>query len=179
MILWLNYQEIHLLLKRKKKEVIDHERVASYAFCFDIDGVILRGPNTIPEAVEAIKMLNGENKYKIKVPSIFVTNGGGKPEQQRADDLSERLGCTITKEQIIQGHTPMKDLVGVYNNVLVVGGIGNTCRNVAESYGFKNVYTPLDIMKWNPAVSPYHDLTEEEEVCTKKWIFQKFPLTLF
>ena len=118
-------------------------------------------------------MLNGENKYKIKVPSIFVTNGGGKPEQQRADDLSERLGCTITKEQIIQGHTPMKDLVGVYNNVLVVGGIGNTCRNVAESYGFKNVYTPLDIMKWNPAVSPYHDLTEEEEVCTKKVDFSK------
>ena len=161
------------IIKRKKKEVIDHERVASYAFCFDIDGVILRGPNTIPEAVEAIKMLNGENKYKIKVPSIFVTNGGGKPEQQRADDLSERLGCTITKEQIIQGHTPMKDLVGVYNNVLVVGGIGNTCRNVAESYGFKNVYTPLDIMKWNPAVSPYHDLTEEEEVCTKKVDFSK------
>ena len=123
-----------------------------------------------------MKLLNGENKYHIKVPSIFVTNGGGKPEQQRADDLSKRLNCTITKEQIIQGHTPMKDLVDVYKNVLVVGGVGNVCRNVAESYGFKNVYTPLDIMKWNPAVSPYHDLTEEERVCTKDVDFHKIPI---
>lgn len=161
------------IIKRKRKDVIDHERVASYAFCFDIDGVILRGPDTIPQAVEAMKRLNGENKYNIKVPFVFVTNGGGKPEQQRADDLSKRLHCNITKEQIIQGHTPMKDLVGVYNNVLVVGGIGNACRNVAESYGFKNVYTPLDIMKWNPAVSPYYDLTEEEKAMAKDVDFSK------
>lgn len=156
------------IIRRKKKEVIDHVRVASYAFCFDIDGVILRGPDTIPEAVEAMKLLNGENKYNIKVPSIFVTNGGGKPELQRSEDLSKRLNCTITPDQIIQGHTPMKDLVPLYKNVLVVGGVGNVCRNVAESYGFKNVYTPLDILYWNPAVSPYHDLTEEELKAAKK-----------
>ncbi|CAH2354326.1 hypothetical protein CLIB1423_16S00122 [[Candida] railenensis] len=156
------------IIRRKKKEVIDHARVASYAFCFDIDGVILRGPDTIPEAVEAMKLLNGGNKYNIKVPSIFVTNGGGKPESQRSEDLSKRLNCTITPDQIIQGHTPMKDLVPLYKNVLVVGGIGNVCRNVAESYGFKNVYTPLDILYWNPAVSPYHDLTDEELKAAKK-----------
>ncbi|CAK7894072.1 hypothetical protein CAAN1_02S07558 [[Candida] anglica] len=156
------------IIRRKKKSVIDHVRIASYAFCFDIDGVILRGPDTIPEAVEAMKLLNGENKYNIQVPSIFVTNGGGKPESQRSEDLSKRLNCTITPDQIIQGHTPMKDLVPLYKNVLVVGGIGNVCRNVAESYGFKNVYTPLDILNWNPAVSPYHDLTEEELKCVRK-----------
>ncbi|OBA21695.1 HAD-superfamily subfamily IIA hydrolase [Metschnikowia bicuspidata var. bicuspidata NRRL YB-4993] len=155
------------IIKRKKKSVIDHPRVASYAFCFDIDGVILRGPNTIPQAVDAIKMLNGENKYNIKVPSIYVTNGGGKPEKVRAEDLSKRLQTEIKIEQIIQGHTPMRDLVPVYENVLVVGGVGNVCRHVAESYGFKNVFTPLDILKWNPAVSPYHDLTEEETQCCR------------
>lgn len=156
------------IIRRKKKSVIDHPRVASYAFCFDIDGVILRGPNTIPEAAEAIRLLNGENKYNIKVPSIYVTNGGGKPELARAEDLSKRLGTTIRIDQIIQGHTPMRDLVPLYKNVLVVGGVGNVCRNVAESYGFRNVYTPLDILKWNPAVSPYHDLTEEEIVACKE-----------
>ena len=97
-----------------------------------------------------MKLLNGENKYHIKVPSIFVTNGGGKPEQQRADDLSKRLNCTIIQRTNHSRAYPMKDLVDVYKNVLVVGGVGNVCRNVAESYGFKNVYTPLDIMKWNP-----------------------------
>lgn len=155
------------IIRRKRKTIIDHPRVASYAFCFDIDGVILRGPNTIPESVEAIRMLNGDNKYNIKVPSIYVTNGGGKPESVRAEDLSKRLETNIRIDQIIQGHTPMRDLVPLYKNVLVVGGVGNVCRNVAESYGFKNVYTPLDILKWNPAVSPYHDLTEEELICCK------------
>ncbi|EGW32193.1 phosphatidyl synthase [Spathaspora passalidarum NRRL Y-27907] len=164
------------IIRRKKKAVIDHERVASYAFCFDIDGVILRGPDTIPQAVDAIKLLNGENKYNIKVPYVFVTNGGGKPEKQRADDLSRRLQTTITEDQIIQGHTPMKDLVDVYDTVLVVGGVGNTCRRVAESYGFKNVYTPLDIMKWNPAVSPYHDLTTDEIACCKDVDFSKIKI---
>lgn len=158
------------IIRRKKKSVIDHPRVASYAFCFDIDGVILRGPDTIPQAVEAIRMLNGENKYNIKVPSIYVTNGGGKPELARAQDLSKRLETEIRVDQIIQGHTPMRDLVPIYKNVLVVGGVGNVCRNVAESYGFKNVFTPLDILKWNPAVSPYHDLTEEEISCCKTGI---------
>lgn len=156
-----------LIINRKHKDIIDHPRVASYAFCFDIDGVLLRGPDTIPEGREALLLLYGNNKYNIKVPSIFVTNGGGKPELVRAEDLTKRLGVTITPEQIIQGHTPMKDLVSVYKNVLVVGGVGNVCRNVAESYGFKNVYTPLDILAWNPAVSPYHDLTEEEKKCVK------------
>lgn len=164
------------IIRRKKKTVIDHPRVASYAFCFDIDGVILRGPDTIPEASKALKMLGGENKYNITVPSIFVTNGGGKPESARATDLSKRLGVNITPEQIIQGHTPMKDLVNVYSSVLVVGGVGNVCRNVAESYGFKNVYTPLDILKWNPAVTPYHDLTEEEKVAARAVDFSKISI---
>lgn len=165
------------IIKRKKKSVIDHPRVASYAFCFDIDGVILRGPDTIPQAVEAIRMLNGDNKYNIKVPSIYVTNGGGKPELVRAEDLSKRLQTEIRVDQIIQGHTPMRDLVPLYKNVLVVGGVGNVCRNVAESYGFKNVFTPLDILKWNPAVSPYHDLTEEEIACCKTGVdFGKTPI---
>lgn len=165
------------IIRRKKKTVIDHPRVASYAFCFDIDGVILRGPDTIPQSIEAIRLLNGENKYNIKVPSIYVTNGGGKPESVRAEDLSKRLQTEIRVDQIIQGHTPMRDLVPLYDNVLVVGGVGNVCRNVAESYGFKNVHTPLDILKWNPAVSPYHDLTEEEQVhCRKDTDFSKISI---
>lgn len=38
-----------------------------YAFAFDIDGVLIRGGNPIPEAIQAMKMLNGENEYGIKV----------------------------------------------------------------------------------------------------------------
>jgi hypothetical protein len=38
-----------------------------YAYAFDIDGVLIRGGKPIPEAIEAMKMLNGENEYGIKV----------------------------------------------------------------------------------------------------------------
>jgi hypothetical protein len=87
-----------------------------YAFAFDIDGVLIRGGRPIPEAIEAMKMLNGENEYGIQVPYIFVTNGGGKTEAERCIQLSQQ-----------------------YNTVLVVGGEGEKCRLVAEGYGFKDV----------------------------------------
>ena len=39
----------------------------TYAFAFDIDGVLIRGGRPIPEAIEAMKALNGQNEYGIKV----------------------------------------------------------------------------------------------------------------
>ncbi|KAH3672195.1 hypothetical protein WICMUC_004424 [Wickerhamomyces mucosus] len=161
---------------RIKKEVIDHQRVASYAFAFDIDGVIIRGPETIPEAKEALRLLNGDNKYNIKVPYIFVTNGGGRSESARCKELSDRLDIEVTEDQVIQGHTPMKDLVDVYKTVLVVGGVGDACKKVAVEYGFDRVVTPLDIMKWNPSVTPYHQLTEEELAVAQDYDFSKISI---
>jgi len=38
-----------------------------YAFAFDIDGVLIKGGDVIPEAIEAMKMLNGQNNYGVKV----------------------------------------------------------------------------------------------------------------
>lgn len=38
-----------------------------YAFAFDIDGVLIRGGRPIPEAVQAMKVLNGQNAYGIKM----------------------------------------------------------------------------------------------------------------
>lgn len=38
-----------------------------YAFAFDIDGVLVRGGEAIPQAITAIKILNGENEYGVKV----------------------------------------------------------------------------------------------------------------
>lgn len=151
-----------LIQRLSKQTKIAHPRVASYAFGFDIDGVIVKGPETIQQAKEALKMLNGENPYSIKVPYIFVTNGGGRSEKARSEELSKRLGVHIEEDQVVQGHTPMKDLVDRFKTVLVVGGVGDACRKVAEGYGFKDVVTPLDIMKWKPSVTPYHTLTEEE-----------------
>jgi Haloacid dehalogenase-like hydrolase len=38
-----------------------------YAFAFDIDGVLIRGGEVIPEAIDALKMLNGDNEFDMKV----------------------------------------------------------------------------------------------------------------
>lgn len=51
-----------------------------FAFAFDIDGVLIRGGKVIPEAIDAMKMLNGENEYGIKVyvnctPHTHDSNG--------------------------------------------------------------------------------------------------------
>ncbi|EMR65210.1 hypothetical protein MGN70_003871 [Eutypa lata] len=139
-----------------------------FAFAFDIDGVLVRGGRAIPEAIEAMKALNGENKYGIKIPYIFLTNGGGKSEAERCSDLSAQLQTEISPAQFICGHTPMSEMASKYTTVLVVGGEGEKCRQVAESYGFKDVVTPGDIIKANAATTPFRKLTEEEHRNSKE-----------
>ncbi|KAI7646649.1 HAD superfamily hydrolase-like protein, partial [Hortaea werneckii] len=133
-----------------------------YAFAFDIDGVLIRGGRPIPEAVEAMQVLNGKNKYGVRVPYIFLTNGGGKTEQERCIQLSKQLDIEVSPGQFICGHTPMREMAAKYTTVLVVGGEGEKCREVAEGYGFKDVVTPGDIIKDNPDTTPFRKLTEEE-----------------
>ncbi|OJI99987.1 hypothetical protein ASPVEDRAFT_51268 [Aspergillus versicolor CBS 583.65] len=133
-----------------------------FALAFDIDGVLLRGGKPIPAAVEALKYINGKNPYGIKVPYIFVTNGGGKTEEERCLDLSRQLELEVSPGQFICGHTPMREMAEKYDNVLVVGGEGEKCRIVAEGYGFKNVITPGDFIKTKQDTTPFRKLTEEE-----------------
>lgn len=133
-----------------------------FAFAFDIDGVLIRGGKVIPEAVDAFKMLNGENEYGIKVPYIFVTNGGGKTEQERCLQLSKQLQIEVSPGQFICGHTPMREMAEKFHTVLVVGGEGEKCRHVAEGYGFKDVVTPGDIIKDNADTTPFRKLTDDE-----------------
>ncbi|KAJ5887905.1 phosphatidyl synthase [Penicillium taxi] len=133
-----------------------------FAIAFDIDGVLLRGGNVIPEAIDAMKYINGENQYGIKVPYIFLTNGGGKTEKERCLDLSRQLNIEVCEGQFICGHTPMREMAQKYHTVLVVGGVGEQCRLVAEKYGFKDVITPGDIIKTKHDTTPFRKLTEEE-----------------
>lgn len=95
-------------------------------------------------------------------PYIFVTNGGGKTEEERCLDLSRQLELEVAPGQFICGHTPMKEMAQKYDTVLVVGGEGEKCRIVAEGYGFKNVVTPGDFIKTHHDTTPFRKLTEEE-----------------
>jgi HAD superfamily hydrolase (TIGR01456 family) len=143
------------------------------AFAFDIDGVLAHGNHLIPEAREALKMLNGDNELGIKIPYILLTNGGGKTEESRCDQLSKILGVPISTDQFIQSHTPMSALSEYYETVLVVGGEGFMARDAAEAYGFKNVYGPRDILAWDQSISPWRHFTEEMRVDARPVDFSK------
>jgi len=56
----------------------------------------------------------------------------------------------------------MREMAETFDTVLVVGGSGEKCREVAEGYGFKNVVTPGDVIKTNPDATPFRTLTQEE-----------------
>jgi HAD superfamily hydrolase (TIGR01456 family) len=149
-----------------------------FAFAFDIDGVLIRGGQPAPEAIEAMQVLNGKNKYGIKMgvhlldrekssltscsPYIFVTNGGGKTEQERCIQLSQQMEMEVSPGQFICGHTPMREMTSKFKTVLVVGGEGEKCREVAEGYVFTDVVTPGDIIKDNPDTTPSRKMTKEE-----------------
>ena len=74
----------------------------------------------------------------------------------------------ISPGQFICGHTPMKEMAEKYKTVLVVGGEGEKCRDVAEGYGFKDVVTPGDIMKDNERTTPFRKLTDQESQHSRK-----------
>jgi ribonucleotide monophosphatase NagD (HAD superfamily) len=121
-------------------------------------------------------------------PYIFLTNGGGKTEAERCIDLSRQLDIEVSPAQficgmpsasylrvykrndsnIVIGHTPMREMVERYQTVLVVGGEGEKCREVAEGYGFRDVITPGDIIKDNEATTPFRKLTAEERANSRK-----------
>jgi hypothetical protein len=43
-----------------------------FALAFDIDGVLMRGGEPIPEAIDAMKYINGDNPYGVKVYVFFL-----------------------------------------------------------------------------------------------------------
>ncbi|CBX91093.1 similar to phosphatidyl synthase [Plenodomus lingam JN3] len=143
------------------------------AFVFDIDGVLVHGDRLIPEGKRVLEILNGDNELGIKIPHIFLTNGSGKPEQARVEQLSKILHNPISTEQFIQSHTPMRALAEYYKTVLVVGGEGYKCREVAELYGFQDIVVPNDIIAWDPTIAPYRVFTEEERKTSRPRDFSK------
>lgn len=121
------------------------------AFVFDIDAVLVHGDRLIPEGKRVLGILNGD-ELGIKIPHIFLTNGSGKPEQARMQQLPKILHSPVSVDQFIQPHTPMRALAGYYDTILVVGGEGYRCRKVAERYEFRDIVVPNGIVAWDPTI---------------------------
>ncbi|WWC63245.1 TIGR01456 family HAD hydrolase [Kwoniella dejecticola CBS 10117] len=147
------------------------------AFAFDIDGVLKQGHhNVLPQAKRVLRLLSGaDGRLPKPIPFLLITNGGGIPDEQRRAVLSEELGVELTENQLVQSHTPIKQYVDKYRDkpVLVIGGKGEDCRRVAESYGLQHSYIPQDVIAWNPSIWDRTTLTQEEKDFARPTDFSK------
>ncbi len=129
----------------------NHTQVPNFAFAFEyngliitllrpclqirsIDGVLLRSSKPLPRAHRALSYLQTH-----RIPFILLTNGGGKTEQERVQQLSQLLEVHLDTSMFVQSHTPFAELAKAHAKgslkekcILVVGGEGDKCRRVAE-----------------------------------------------
>ncbi|KAG0171046.1 hypothetical protein DFQ30_001602 [Apophysomyces sp. BC1015] len=96
------------------------------------------------------------------IPYVLLTNGGGMTEANKAAQISQMLDVEIHPEQVVLSHSPMRQLAQKYKEkqVLIVGGKGLACYEVAKGYGFDRVVVPEDIHNWNPSSWPYSQPSE-------------------
>eukprot|EP00758_Cryptobia_borreli_P005803 Tbor_TRINITY_DN4988_c0_g2::TRINITY_DN4988_c0_g2_i3::g.9655::m.9655 len=124
----------------------------SHGFVLDIDGVVYRSKEVIDGSDSAIKMMQ-----KLRIPFVFMTNGGGCTELDKAAQLTDilKLDIPITEDQVVMSHTPMRFLTAKYaNEPILVAGKGCT-KQVALSYGFKKVTTIEEVQQAMPELVPF------------------------
>lgn len=90
------------------------------AVLLDLDGVVYRGPDPVPDAVAALNAVRG-------VRLAYLTNNANRPPAAVADHLSA-LGLTVTIDDIV---TSAQAIAGVIardlppgSSVLTIGGEG-------------------------------------------------------
>lgn len=136
-------------------------------FVFDIDGVLKKGRQALPEAIKALQFLNGHNKYKVKIPFVLLTNGGGDSEVERAKLLSRDLKTKISPTQVVLSTSILYKLQykHAHEDILVVGGPEyprDNAHSHMKGYGMSDVYTPYDLLRWRPSAWPYIQLPKGE-----------------
>ncbi|KAH9601437.1 hypothetical protein LSM04_001857 [Trypanosoma melophagium] len=116
----------------------------------DLDGVVHRSNKIIEGSDSAVRKI-----MELRIPLLFMTNGGGVSEAEKAKHLSELIGCEIRAEQVLLSHTPMQLLAPTYKNqnILVVGSSRSV--DIAKSYGFNRPISMLQFQVEHPELVPY------------------------
>ncbi|KAL9649790.1 hypothetical protein ABK040_009604 [Willaertia magna] len=120
------------------------------AIVFDIDGVLIHDGKVIDGVIDILNDL-----YKHHIPFVFVTNGGGETEEERATFLSTLFGIKIDPERIILAHTPLRKHASPNEKVLYIGRNEYSCDKIMENYGFKNRISLSQFREKYPMYLPY------------------------
>jgi HAD superfamily hydrolase (TIGR01456 family) len=124
------------------------------SFVFDIDGVLLRGPNVLQPALEAMRKIyddGGGWRY----PTAFLTNGGGMLESEKAKQLSEKLHVEVKSEQVILSHSPMRGLAETLSDRPVLLSGRGKVMEVAAAYGFNKAVHTSQVAAAFPSAVPF------------------------
>jgi HAD superfamily hydrolase (TIGR01456 family) len=147
-------RHLHFFLGKRKSARSPIKNMQSIrkrlAFAFDFDGVFIQGKNTLPFAKQTLQKLKN-----LQIPFIILTNGGGMKESLKAQQISDRIRVEITEKQLVLSHSPMKKLAQKYMDQLMLVVGPETCKDVARSYGFKNVISPLEVHNQHPEIWPF------------------------
>jgi len=129
---------------------------SSFGIVFDIDGVLIRDGVPIPNATKALDMLIENDSKQAKYPYIFVTNGGGYSEADKAKKVSKVMDHHIHESAVITAHTPIKTLVDKYkdNDVLLVSKSHKTSEHLAKVYGFHHFTSLQQYIEERPFLYP-------------------------
>ncbi len=106
----------------------------SVGIVFDIDGVLMHDWHAIGKSDEALQRV----KNALRLPFVFVTNGGGVPEAAKQASLQQLLGIDVLLEQVILCHTPFRaqlEALQPHQRVLAVGLTCERARACARAYG--------------------------------------------
>lgn len=105
----------------------------------DLDGVVYRGPDAIPYAVDALNAAKGAHRVG------YLTNNASRTAASVAEHLSS-LGLTVAAEEVVTSPQAamrvMQTLVPAGSTILVIGGAGLV--DEVEKAGFAVTRSALD-----------------------------------
>lgn len=135
--------------------------MSAFGVAFDVDGVLYRGGvhNPVPGAVETVQALRERN-----VPYVFLTNGTGSTEDEKAAELEELLQMPVSGAQVIMASTPMRELAVSYKGarVMAVSRSDAFSHRLCAQYGFTDVVTHTEYAAAHPDLFPFRKYPAEQ-----------------
>ncbi|KAN0047457.1 hypothetical protein ACTA71_001839 [Dictyostelium dimigraforme] len=158
-----------------KTEIKTNDKSSSFGIVFDIDGVLMRDGVIIPDATQALKLLEDKESGEPKIPYIFMTNNGGFTEEEKANKISKVLQYNIQSDKVMVAHTPVKPLAEKYkdSDVLLVSKTHETSKKLADWYGFKNYKSFQQYIEERPFLCPSKYSTFWTQGVSSEYVIKK------
>ena len=154
----------------------------------DIDGVLVRGKKAIPRSDIAFKFLRQSlnkidpQKYGTinnKIPFIGLTNGGGKLENHKANEINHILQVAEDdfkwqEKNIVLNFSPLRSILKDYKDrIVLVTGVGNV-HLIASDCGLQKFITVDEYCALFPYLVPISKRNSEDHDKTKVLIQERF-----